>query len=187
MAAMSNTDTDALAAGDTAHDAPPALGSPPVDAGGWPTWLRRTIIAVVLVAGVGLVIWGNGLASNGDGSGGSLDAAIVKLTPESGAQVPRQSPVGADLAPGYDGRLTINGIAIPEEQMVGARDPATVDPADLARNGVRPNNRNSVYFQPGPGKVIEEYPQGPVVIELRYFRERQANTSRTTSWQIRVD
>ena len=82
---------------------------------------------------------------------------------------------------------TIDGVAVPEEQMEGARDPADVDPEDLAENGLRPNNRNRVYFQPGPGKVIEEFDSGLVTIELSYFKERQPDTARTVRWQIRVD
>ncbi|WP_426571774.1 hypothetical protein [Aquihabitans sp. McL0605] len=160
---------------------------PPVDIGGWPTWVRRTVIAVVLLGALGFAVW----ASNSAGSGTSnqeVSGAIVSLTPPDGAQALRQTEVGAELAVGYDGRLTVNGIAIPEDQMVGARDPKTVDPADLAKNGVRPNNRNSVYFKPGPGKVIEEFEHGTVTIQMKYFKDgRQATTANTVTWTIRVD
>ena len=81
----------------------------------------------------------------------------------------------------------MNGISIPEEQMEGARDPASVDPDDLAENGLRPNNRNRVFFTPGPGKVIEEFDNGIVTITVRYFPEGLEDSSaRSVTWQIRV-
>ena len=67
-------------------------------------------------------------------------------------------------------------------------NPSKVDPADLAKNGVRPNNRNSVFFKPGPGKVIEEFDHGTVTIALDYFlEEQQETTSNRVTWTIRVD
>ncbi|MCB0971397.1 MAG: hypothetical protein KDA97_07765 [Acidimicrobiales bacterium] len=178
-----------------ADPAPPDVAEPeaapvaePVDIGGWPTWLRRSVIAVALIGAFAVAAWAatkTDDASPGDGPG--LGAAVIDLFPDDGAQALRQTRIGADLAPGYDGRLTIDGVAVPEEQMEGARDPADVDPEDLAENGLRPNNRNRVYFQPGPGKVIEEFDSGLVTIELSYFKERQPDTARTVRWQIRVD
>lgn len=166
---------------------PPAPAPPTLD-GAWPTWLRRSVIAVVLLAALAVAAWGATKAddaSPGDGPG--LGTAVVDLFPDDGAQALRQTRIGADLATGYDGRLTIDGVAVPEEQLEGARDPATVDPEDLAENGLRPNNKNRVYFQPGPGKVIEELETGLVSIQLSYFKEGQPDTARTVSWTIRVD
>lgn len=164
----------------------PAGPTEPVDIGGWPTWLRRTVTVVVLGAALALAAWGMGVVETGGGQD-ELDPAIVSLFPTSDAQALRQTEVGAELAQGYDGRLTVNGIEVPEAQMEGARDPSTVDPADLAKNGLRPNNRNHVFFKPGPGKVLEELQQGTVTITLRYFKDRKEETSRTVSWSIRVD
>ena len=176
----------------TTDPAPTAPSSPPgepVSIDKIPTWARRTIIAVLLVGTfAAFLVWGVGSADPGTTN---LGDAIVTLTPGQGAQVPIQTAVGADLKPGYDGRLTItNGgqtYVIPEEQMEGARDPATVAPDDLAKNGLRPNNRNSVYFKPGPGKVIEEFTQGEMTITMRYFPERREDQAESVTWTIRVD
>ncbi len=173
-----------------ATETPPTTpATEPVSIDKIPAWARRTIIGVLLVGAMAaFVVWGIGSADPGTSN---LGDAIVTLSPGEGAQVPIQTAVGADLKPGYDGRLTItNGgqtVTIPEEQMEGARDPATVDPDDLAQNGLRPNNRNSVYFKPGPGKVIEEFTQGEVVITLRYFPERREGEAESVTWTIRVD
>jgi hypothetical protein len=151
----------------------PALPPPaPEPIGGLPNWARRTVIGLVLLAAFASAAWLIGSTEPNENA--DLDkTVIISLTPNDGAQALRQTQVGADLAVGYDGRLVINGIEIPEEQMVGARDPAQVAPDDLAQNGLRANNRNQVYFKPGPGKVIETFESGTVDITLRYFKEGQ--------------
>jgi hypothetical protein len=171
----------------TDGDHPPA---PPVSIDRIPTWARRTIITVLIGGTFLLAVWGT--RASDPGAGGNLREAVVSLSPGEGAQAPRQTAVGADLEPGFDGRLTIvsggQTYSIPEEQMEGARDPATVDPQDLAENGIRPNNRNSVFFRPGPGKVIEEFVQGDVTITVRYFEEGlESAGSESVTWTIRVD
>jgi hypothetical protein len=180
---------------DTTNDASPAEASAsetsapvaPVAVGGWPTWLRRTVIVVALAVGLAGAVWGAQSSSVGT-EGNPLDPAIVTLAPRDGAQALRQTSVGAELVPGYDGRLTINGISIPEEQMDGAIDPDSVSAAELQRYGIRPNSKNRVFFTPGPGKVIEEYDTGRVDITVRFFEEQlESTTSRTVSWSIRVD
>jgi hypothetical protein len=174
----------------TSTEAPTSTApDPPVSIDRIPTWARRLIIALAIGGSfLMLAVWGTQAADPG---ASDLGDAVVALNPPEGAQVPVQTSVGADLALGYDGRLTItNGgqtLAIPEEQMEGARDPSTVGAEDLAENGVRPNNRNSVYFKPGPGKVFEEWTQGEVTIALRYFPERREEDAQALTWSIRVD
>lgn len=165
----------------------PALEAPaPVALGGWPNWLRRTVIGVSLLAAFAAAAWLIGGTEPNENV--DLDkTVIISLTPNDNAQAPRQTEVGADLAVGYDGRLTINGIEIPEEQMVGARDATLVDPKDLAQNGLRGSNPNQVYFKPGPGKVIEAFEPGTVDITLRYFKDGQPSVGAgTVSWSIKV-
>ncbi|MFN8016514.1 MAG: hypothetical protein U0P45_00140 [Acidimicrobiales bacterium] len=175
-------------------DAPPATSDQPGDGPATPagkrppmsTRNRRIVSAVILIAVLAIAFVGTrGLGTSG---GDNLDQAIVALFPNDGAQALRQTEVGVDLKPGYDGRLVINGVAIPESQMIGARDPKTTDPRDIEENGIRPNNKNHVFFKPGPGKVFEELPQGTVFITARFWQDgRKSETSRVVSWTIRVD
>jgi len=167
----------------------PMTAAPSTDptAKSMPDWARRTIIGAIVVVAFGILIWGTGSIQT-DGGGAPLDGTIVSLSPPDGAQALRQTSIGAELIAGFDGRLTINGIEIPEEQMEGAIDPNSVSADELAKYGVRPNNRNRVYFSPGPGKVIEEFDTGTVTISLRYFKDKlEESTSRTVTWTIRVD
>lgn len=165
----------------------PALAAPATPApGGWPDWLRRSIIAVILLSALGIAAWMVG--SSNSGRDADLDRkAIISLTPNDGSQALRQTEVGAELGVGYDGRLIINGIEIPEEQMVGARDAATLSEDELVQDGLRANNRNRVFFKPGPGKVIEKFDQGTVDIVLRYFEDgQQGSSGGIVRWSIRV-
>lgn len=187
---MSITETPAT--GNSAGASPPP-GSPagpapvPGGGGGWPKWLRRSLIAVVLVACAGLLVWGNRHADVGKVPK-DRDPVIVAQLPPPGGRVPQQSEVGAELKQGYDGRLTINGVAIPEEQMEGARNPRTITPDDLRKNGLRPNNHNRVYFTPGPGKVFEKFGTGNLYVSVQYFRDHQSRaTGRTITWTITID
>lgn len=177
------TDADAPAAPDTSDPA----AAPTVDVGGWPTWVRRSVIGVAMAIAIGVAVWGaNATGPSEEGEG--LGPAIVTIFPVPGAQALRQTEVGVDLANGYDGRLTINGVQIPEAQMEGAIDPRSVSPDQLQKLGIRPNNRNRVYFKPGPGKVIESFTTGKVTITVRYFRDRQETTDGGSfTWTIRVD
>jgi hypothetical protein len=174
---------------DTTTPAPPAPVSPPLpplETAGR-RWLRRLVILALLAVAVAALAYG---AANDDTGppGVDPDPAIVAQFPAPDARALRQTQVGAELKPGYDGRLVVNGVEIPEDQLEGAIDPSSVSPEELRRYGIRPNNRHRVIFQPGDGKVIEELPQGEVVIVLRYFRERRSEDSgRSVTWTITVD
>lgn len=173
-------EAEAAAAG---RPAPPATTA----SYGWPSWLRRTIIAALLVGCVGLIAYGNHRSIVGHTQPGG-DPHVLAQVPPPGGNIPRQAAVTVQLQPGYDGRLTINGVAIPEAQMVGARDPDQVSAADLRQNGLRPNNHDTVAFQPGPGKVFTHFPTGTIVISVQYFKDRQAhNTGGTATWTASVD
>ena len=168
----------------------PALEAPaPVSIGGWPDWLRRTVIGVLLVGAFGFAWWM--VASSNNGQTNDLDRnVIISLTPNEGAQALRQTEVGANLAAGYDGRLTINGIAIPEDQMSGAITPGTaaynkLTPAERAL-GPRPNNKNLVQFSPGKGKAIESF-SGQLDIVITFWRQAEGpSESQSVSYTIFV-
>lgn len=146
--------------------------------------LRRLVIALALVLvgvlGYLMVQSGEGRESDtGDGT------AIASYQPAPGGRVLRQSEVGVVLDDGYDGRLTINGVAIPEEEMVGAVDPTS--PEYDAEAGVRPNTKNVVKYQPGPGKALTEYGTGTLEITVRYWRLVDGESaSATTTYTVRV-
>ncbi len=154
------------------------------------TWRWRLIVAVVLVLAGGLLAYANTRADTTPPTS-TGDLVVRKLTPGADAKALRQTQVGADLLDGFDGRLTINGIPIPEDQMEGVVDPSSpealrIDPDQPIQ--VRPNNRNRVFFLPGPGKVIEKLPQGDNTITVTYFKDGAPALQRgSLTWVINVD
>jgi len=149
-------------------------------------WFRRFVIAAALALGVWLLV----IAANRSEHGleqGSSDPVVVERFPLPDAQAPSQSQVGVVLQPGYDGTLFINGTRVPEAELDGAQDPTEMDPKDLERYGVRPNNRHRLYFTPGRGKVFDELPKGKAVVTVQYHKDRQPGVDTgTVSWTITV-
>ncbi|MEO9223383.1 MAG: hypothetical protein ABI276_00155 [Acidimicrobiales bacterium] len=147
-------------------------------------WPRRFAFVAVLVAAAAFVVYAFGRAPNNEVTAG-LDPAIVRQVPTAGSHVLHQAEVGAILRQGYDGRLTINGVPIPESQMDGAIPPTSpvYDPA----LGPRPNNKNEVLFTPGKGKAVDHYETGDVTIVLTYWLTNEGPArSKTASWKISV-
>lgn len=82
--------------------------------------VRRLLIGLVLVlAALGLLFAGQ-LAQTGEDAGGPVvtGEAVERLIPAAGSEVLAQEPIGVDLAPGYTGVLFLNGVELPEDQLV---------------------------------------------------------------------
>jgi hypothetical protein len=77
---------------------------------------------------------------------------VEALIPAEDSQIPSQSTVGIDLAPGWEGTLVIDGVEIPEDQLNAER-------RDLYR----------VEFTPGEGQAFETLPRGPQCITARVW------------------
>lgn len=178
---MTNTSTES-----ETDPVPAEPASSPVMA----TWRWRLIVVAVLVAAGALFAYATTKADVTPPSS-TGDLVVRKLTPGDDAKALRQTQVGADLLDGYDGRLAINGIEIPEEQMEGVVDPSSPEAARLDPDQpvqLRPNNRNRVFFLPGQGKVIEKLPQGDNEITVTYFKDGAPNLQRgALTWTINVD
>lgn len=151
-------------------------------------WPRRLLAAAALAAALVFVVVAvqRAPSSPEEGVPNAGDAAVVRQTPAPGTHVLRQSRVGAELLDGYDGELTIDGRTIPEDQLdysVGPDHP-DYDP----EQGIRPNNRNLVFYTPGPGKDVERYRTGEVSVSLRFWKIADGpSTARTVSWVFFVN
>lgn len=150
------------------------------------TWALRLVAVALLALAVGILVKGSQRAetSQPTKTGNFL---VVSEFPLAGGEALHQTQVGAELKPGFDGRLTINGVAIPEAQMDGVIDPASPEAANNDSGLLRPNNRNRVFFSPGPGKVLEELPQGKITVKVTYFKDRQPGTDQgSKTWTFDV-
>ncbi len=171
------TMSEDLAAALEAHPRPP-------DPWRWP---RRLLMACALGAAIAfLVVTLQKSPESASRPGAVTDPAVVRSVPEPGAHVLRQTSVGVELLPGYDGELTIDGVSIPEDQLDGAIAPG--NPSYDPELGIRPNNRNHVFFTPGPDKAIDRYRTGEVHVTARFWNIADGRSaSRTVSWAFFVN
>lgn len=100
------------------------------------------------------------------------DPAVEAVEPADGSPVAvRQARIGIDLTIGHEAVLEIQGVEIPDDQ--------------LDRNAPL----NQVYFQPGEGKIIEEFAPGPVSATAIIWNELDGETreeGHSFTWTFRV-
>jgi len=104
----------------------------------------KVIASLVAAAAIALFAVAILTLSGNKDQGLSADNAKVvdALIPTANTQVPQQSSVGIDLVAGWDGVLRINGVEIPEDELV--KTPQT----------------GLIMFTPGDGKAVEEFETG---------------------------
>ncbi len=148
-------------------------------------WPRRIFFTVALLGAAAFVVYAFDRAPN-NVKAANLDPAIVRQEPIAGSHVLHQAQVGLVLQQGYDGRITIDGNTIPEDEMDNAIP--TSSPLYDPRLGPRPNDKNQVLYTPAAGKVLDGYPPGVVTISVRYWKIADGEgASRTLTWTINVN
>lgn len=148
-------------------------------------WARRLVQLVLLLGAAAFAVYAFGRAPDHAETGPLHDAAVLQQVPAPGANVLRQTQVGAKLKPGYTGLIIVNGTQIPEDQMDGAV-PTTSKEYD-PRFGVRPNNKELVFFTPGPGKVISRFGSREVTITVRFWPIADGEgAAQSVTWTIYV-
>jgi hypothetical protein len=133
---------------------------------------RRVVIIALLGVAAGLLWWGASLKAD-EVEPSAIDLAVEQLVPAADSPgVLRQGEIAVDLAPGWTGVLQVNGVEIPEDQLV--------------RN--EPLNRIS--FQPGEGQEIEQLAPGRTVATAIIWRplagESRDKGARALHWEFRV-
>lgn len=86
-----------------------------------------------------------------EGSGVLQNSAIERLIPTADAKVLQQDLIGIDLAPGYEGRLALDGVPLPDDEVT------VVAPL------------NQITYRPGPGRTFEALPQGTNCLTATYW------------------
>lgn len=120
--------------------------------------LGLALIAVI----VGAVL----LAPGGEPT--ELPDAVERFSPADGATVLEQTTVILDLAPGYGATFTIDGIVVPEDEVIFTEVTGRHE------------------FIPGPGKAIESWTTGFHVVEARWDRVSGFPDPGAMTWTFRV-
>lgn len=121
------------------------------------------LLAVVVVCVYALYQLADSPATNLEGG------SIERLIPAPDSKILQQDQIGIDLAPGYEASLAVNGTPLPTDQLL-------IVPA-----------LNQVFYQPGPGKIIEFWPAGRNCIVATFWRsETGPNQSSSRAWCFSV-
>lgn len=79
--------------------------------------LRRIVLSLGIVGALALIGIGFSLTEEPDRSEKIFDSAVRQVFPAGGELDLRQSDIGFQLAPDYEGRLQVDGINIPDDQV----------------------------------------------------------------------
>ncbi len=137
--------------------------------------LRRLLLGGVVVVAVAAIVFGVTRGRTGP-EVTVTDAAVELQVPRPGELALRQAQVGVDLVAGYAGALVIDGVEIPPDQYTVA------DPGNLETNPL-----GQFFFQPGPGKEIEEFAPGDHTITAELWPVAEGrDRSRRVTWTFSV-
>ena len=133
--------------------------------------MRRVVLALLLIVAVGM-FWLAGQNGNADPEPTVSESAVEQLIPGDGSpSVLRQAEIGIDLKDGWTAELSVNGVPIPDDQ--------------LRRNDALAQ----VFFTPGPGKEVERFDAGTVIVVASIWRPIDGETredGRQVVWRFKV-
>jgi hypothetical protein len=75
----------------------------------------RLGVSVAVAIGLAMIVFGFSYGRTDDGTI-ALPVGLENISPRPSARVQRQTEIVADLEPGYDGLIVINGIEVPPDQ-----------------------------------------------------------------------
>ncbi|HEY1737300.1 MAG TPA: hypothetical protein VGI86_01240 [Acidimicrobiia bacterium] len=137
-----------------------------------PRNLKRTII-IVLGALLALNFAIIGVhATRSTTATPDLPSGILELFPPRGQLVRPQDQIGAQLAKGWTGELTLDSTPLPDDRY---------DPIEKANN--------AIIWRPGPGKAFTQTEPGDHTLTLHFWPIQvgpSGSDSRTFSWTFKV-
>jgi len=174
------------------HDvvAPSDVETPPDPRPGRRPFDWKLALASVPI-GVGLLLIGFGFVTSVTGDDVTkLPSSIESITPTPDAvQVPSQTNVVVDLAEGYEGTLTIDGIPFPTRRLEEFSS-ANVEPGtqvDIPPGVLFEPGNDTLTFTPGPGIDVTEFDEGNHTVRVVYWRaEIGEQEARTYTWTFHV-
>lgn len=131
------------------------------------TRTRYRIVLLLLGIGFIAVVLGAVLLAP-EGTAPELPEAVNRIEPGDGELLFGQPRVVLDLSPGYRARLIIDGIPIPDEQVIWTE-----------ATGLH-------VFDPGPGKVIESWAPGFHLVEASWDGIAGQPDPGNLTWTFRV-
>jgi hypothetical protein len=108
------------------------------------TWRRRILLFLAVVAALAILGFGFTRDQGREGTAASGGDAVEALIPAADSEVLSQNTIGVDLAPGYTGELSINGAAVPDDELADDRQTFQIlyQPSDESALGTLPAGEN---------------------------------------------
>lgn len=134
-----------------------------------PALLRKLLIPVAILVGLGCFVVAGFWGADADAPLVGVPA-LEQLIPARDAEILQQGVVGVDLQPGWEGRLRINSVPIPPEQLE------------------QDSGLNQLLFRPGPGKVVTALDQNRNCAEITFWQtaEGAENAEPVVKWCFSV-
>jgi hypothetical protein len=176
------------AAADYRHD--DGVKSPPPERR-WRGRIDGKLAGASVAIAVGLVLIGYAVARSVTGDEVThLPAAIERISPVPDAvQVLAQSQVVVDLAEGFEGRMTVDGVEFPTQRMEDLTND-NVEPGtqvEIPPGVVLEPGNDTLTFTPGPGIDVEKFDDGVHRVTVIYWpTERGEGAARSYSWSFTV-
>jgi hypothetical protein len=164
----------------------------PTPGGPRPPWYRRLdkkLLAASAAIAFGLVLIGYALttAVTGD-EAANRPAAVEELTPAFDAiQVPQQTTVIADLAEGYEGVMTIDGIELPtiRQDQIGDIDVEPGEQVTVPPGAIFEPGNATLSFTPGDGQAIDNFDAGRHTVTVIYWTPLEGSgAARSYTWSF---
>jgi hypothetical protein len=127
----------------------------------------RLLVGGLLAAAAIALAVGIAVVDTSDPDDATQSEIVERFIPRANDEVLRQAELGIDLAPGYDGTLAVNGVAIPVEDQR------------------RVPEQNEVFFTPGKGQAVERLQAGPNCVTATVWKAADGPgtaNDRTFSW-----
>jgi len=151
----------------------------------------RTLLFASLGLTVGMVLIVLGLLRSVTGDEvTNLPDAIEEINPTpDAAQVLQQTSVSVDLAEGYEGELTVDGVAL-ETIRLDELSPIDAEPGeqiDVPPGAIFEPGNGTLSFRPGEGTGIDSFDPGVHNVTVRYWRSVEGpDSARSYTWTFMV-
>jgi len=153
--------------------------------------LDKILISGVVGIGLAFIIFGFNAATTGRDAQ-QLPAAVERMSPGPGDQVPQQSQIVVDFVDGYDAILIVDNLELPKTRL---------DELTAQGNSLRPGSQvnippTAIYdpgnyvisFLPQPGAPFERWTQGEHVAEVVYWKIAEGrSTARSFRWTFEAN
>lgn len=153
--------------------------------------LDRSLLVASLALAVGLVLIGLAVVGSVTGDeAADLPDSIEDITPAPDAvQVLQQTQVVVDLAEGYEGQLSVDGVALDTIRLdeLAAVDIEPGEQVDVPPGAVFEPGNGTLTFTPGEGTAVEAFAPGSHTVSVVYWRTIEGrDAARTYGWIFEV-